>query len=83
MRGDSAFACTQCAADASAHATWISLAAMAVYLAWAVPQSGGFTPEVAAGWMNRLVVASYLAWQVTVASLLLAMNRPGAGSATR
>ena len=68
---------------ASAHATWISLAAMAIYLAWAVPQSGGFTPDVAAGWMNRLVVASYLAWQITVASLLLAMSRPAAGSPTR
>jgi hypothetical membrane protein len=64
---------------ASAHATWISFAAMAIYLAWAVPQSGGFTPEVAAGWMNRLVVASYLAWQITVASLMITMNPPAAG----
>jgi hypothetical protein len=59
---------------ASAHATWISLAAMAAYLAWAVPQSGGFTPEVMAGWMNRLVVVTFLAWQIAMASLMIVMN---------
>lgn len=46
-----------------AHATWISLLLMVLYLGWAVPRAGGFTPEVWAGWMNRLVVATYLAWQ--------------------
>jgi hypothetical protein len=44
-----------------AHATWISLALMAAYLAWAVPRAGAFNSEVWAGWMNRLVVATFLA----------------------
>jgi uncharacterized protein DUF998 len=56
----------------SAHATWISLAMMIVYLGWAVPRAGGFTNEVWAGWMNRLVVASYLAWQLIVARRIVA-----------
>jgi hypothetical protein len=57
-----------------AHATWISLVLMAVYLMWAVPQAGGFNAEVWAGWMNRLVVASYLAWQLTAARCLIAIR---------
>ncbi|RIL08091.1 MAG: hypothetical protein DCC71_00405 [Proteobacteria bacterium] len=56
------------------HATWISLAAMAAYLAWAVPRAGGFGPGVWAGWMNRVVIASYLAWQLAVASRLAARD---------
>ena len=67
---------------AAAHATWISLAAMAIYLAWAVPQAGGFTPDVAAGWMNRLVVVSYLAWQIVLASLVISANRSAVASVT-
>jgi hypothetical protein len=59
------------------HATWISLAAMAGYLMWAVPRAGGFNADVWAGWMNRLVVATYLAWQLTLASTLLANRRAG------
>jgi hypothetical protein len=55
-----------------AHATWISLVLMAVYLMWAVPRAGGFNIEVWAGWMNRLVVATYLAWQLVVACRLIA-----------
>jgi len=55
----------------AAHATWISLVLMIAYLAWAVPQAGGFNPAVWAGWMNRLVVATYLAWQLVVALHLL------------
>jgi hypothetical membrane protein len=58
-----------------AHATWISLALMAAYLAWAVPRAGGFTPDVSAGWMNRLVVATYLAWQLGIAYRLAARDR--------
>ena len=54
----------------TAHATWISLAAMAAYLVWSVPRAGGFNAEVWAGWMNRLVVATYLAWQLLVACRL-------------
>ena len=54
-----------------AHLCWISLAIMAVYLIWAVPRAGGFTPDVWAGWTNRFVVAIYLAWQVTVAHRIL------------
>lgn len=50
-----------------AHLTWISLLAMAAYLAFAVPSAGGFTPEVWAGWLNRIVVAAYLLWQGAVA----------------
>jgi hypothetical membrane protein len=50
----------------SGHATWISLALMIAYLAWAVPRAGGFNPDVFAGWMNRLVVASYLTWQFVI-----------------
>lgn len=52
---------------ATAHATWISLALMVAYLAWAVPRAGGFGPDVWAGAMNRLVVATYLGWQFAVA----------------
>jgi hypothetical protein len=55
-----------------AHATWISLTLMAVYLMWAVPRAGGFNSEVWAGWMNRLVVTAYLAWQLIIANRLLA-----------
>lgn len=58
-----------------AHATWISLVMMAAYLIWAVPQAGGFNPEVWAGWMNRLVVATYLGWQLVVARRLIASRR--------
>jgi hypothetical protein len=50
-----------------AHFTWISLAAMAIYLAIAVPKAGGFTPDVWAGWFNRIVVAAYLLWQAAIA----------------
>jgi len=57
-----------------AHATWISLVLMAVYLTWAVPRAGGFNPDVWAGVMNRLVVATYLAWQLIVAYRLI-VNR--------
>jgi hypothetical protein len=53
-----------------AHLTWISLALMAGYLAWAVPHAGGFEPGVWAGWMNRLVVVTYLAWQFALARRL-------------
>lgn len=49
----------------TAHLTWLSLLAMAVYLATAVPRAGGFGPEVMAGWMNRLVVLAYWAWQIS------------------
>jgi len=52
------------------HATWICLALMIAYLAYAVPRAGGFNPTVLAGWMNRLVVASYLAWQLLLARSL-------------
>jgi cytochrome bd-type quinol oxidase subunit 2 len=58
-----------------AHATWISLLCMVVYLTWAVPRAGGFTSEVWAGWMNRLVVATYLVWQFTVARLAITRAR--------
>jgi Protein of unknown function (DUF998) len=58
----------------SAHATWISLSLMVVYLAWAVPNAGGFTREVWAGAMNRLVVATDLGWQLIVARRLVAIG---------
>lgn len=58
-----------------AHATWISLVLMVVYLMWAVPRAGGFNPGVWAGWMNRLVVATYLAWQLVMASRLIANRK--------
>jgi hypothetical protein len=58
----------------TAHATWISLALMAVYLMWAVPRAGGFNAEVLAGWMNRVVVAAYITWQFAIAYRLI-MNR--------
>lgn len=54
-----------------AHLTWVGLALMALYLIWAVPRAGGFTPDVWAGWMNRLVVAIYLAWQVAMTRQIL------------
>lgn len=59
----------------SAHATWLSLGVMVIYLAWAVPRAGGFNADVWAGWMNRLVVATYLSWQWVVARRLLANAR--------
>jgi hypothetical protein len=49
---------------ATAHLTWLCLLAMVVYLAIAVPQAGGFGPDVLSGWMNRAVVAAYCAWQL-------------------
>lgn len=59
-----------------AHLTWITLALMTAYLAWAVPRAGGFGPDVSAGWMNRLVVATYLGWQAAASygSLRLAQR---------
>ena len=48
----------------TAHLTWLSLLAMAVYLAIAVPRAGGFGPDVLAGWMNRVAVLAYWAWQM-------------------
>ena len=59
---------------ATAHATWISFALMAVYMMWAVPRAGGFNAEVWAGWMNRMVVAAYITWQFAIAYRLI-MNR--------
>jgi hypothetical protein len=54
----------------AAHATWISLALMIGYLAWAVPRAGGFDASVHAGLMNRLVVLAYIAWQLLLARRL-------------
>lgn len=53
-----------------ANVTWIILALMVAYIAWALPQAGGFGPGVYAGWLNRLVVAAYLAWQFALARRL-------------
>ena len=61
----------------TAHATWISLTLMAVYLIWAVPRAGGFNAEVLAGWMNRVVVAAYITWQFAIAYRLI-MNSKAA-----
>jgi hypothetical protein len=55
----------------AAHATWISLVLMIVYLAYAVPRAGGFNPSVQAGYMNRLVVVAYLTWQLLLIRRLL------------
>jgi len=49
--------------NTTAHFAWLSLLAMAVYLATAVPRASGFGPDVQAGWMNRVVVLAYAAWQ--------------------
>ena len=57
-----------------ANLTWICLALMVAYIAWALPRAGGFGPGVHAGWLNRLVVVSYLAWQFALARRL---SRPG------
>lgn len=57
-----------------AYMTVISLMAMIGYLAVAVPQAGGFGPEVLAGWMNRLVVLTYCVWQLVVSYRVFAMN---------
>jgi hypothetical protein len=46
-----------------ANLTWICLALMVAYIAWAMGAAGGFGPGVYAGWLNRLVVAAYVAWQ--------------------
>jgi len=59
----------------TAHATWISLTLMGIYLMWAVPRAGGFNAEVWAGWMNRLVVAAYITWQLTIACRLIMNNK--------
>ena len=50
----------------AAHATWISLALMIAYLAYAVPRAGGFNASVYAGVMNRLVVIAYIGWQLVL-----------------
>jgi hypothetical protein len=63
----------------AAHATWLSLLLMVLYLMWAVPRAGGFTAEVWAGWLNRLVVATYLAWQLLLARHLAQLDRRKAG----
>jgi hypothetical protein len=59
----------------AAHAAWISLVLMGLYLAWAVPRAGGFNADVWAGWMNRLVVATYIAWQFTIAYRLITISK--------
>jgi hypothetical protein len=63
----------------TAHATWISLALMAVYLMWAVPRAGGFNAEVLAGWMNRVVVAAYITWQFVIAYRLIRNRKARVG----
>lgn len=55
----------------SAHATWLSLAAMSAYINWAIAHYGGFTPELMAGWLNRLVVAADCAWQIAACAYVL------------
>jgi Protein of unknown function (DUF998) len=59
----------------TAHATWVSLALMAIYLMWAVPRAGGFNADVWAGWMNRLVVTTYLSWQFVIAYRLITNSK--------
>ena len=54
----------------AAHGTWISLALMIAYLAFAVPRAGGFDSSVYAGFMNRLVVVAYIVWQLVLARRL-------------
>ncbi len=54
----------------AAHATWISLALMIAYLAFAVPRASGFNSSVYAGYMNRLVVLAYIGWQLVLARRL-------------
>jgi uncharacterized protein DUF998 len=62
----------------SAYLTVLSLLAMAVYLAVAVPRAGGFGPDVDAGWMNRLVVLTYCLWQIVVSQRAFVVNsHPG------
>jgi Protein of unknown function (DUF998) len=63
----------------TAYLTCLSLVAMAVYLAVAVPRAGGFRPGVHAGWMNRLVVFTYCVWQIAVSYGALVVNSAPAG----
>ena len=58
----------------TAYGTWLSLIAMVAYLAVAVPQAGGFGPQVLAGWMNRVVVLAYCLWQIAVSYGVLSLN---------
>jgi len=58
-----------------AHLTWLSLGAMFVYLAVAVPRAGGFGPDVQAGWMNRAVVVTYCAWQIAASYVSYRIHR--------
>lgn len=51
----------------TAHFYWMALAAMFIYLGIAVPQAGGFGPDVYAGWFNRLVVLAQCAWLIAAA----------------
>ena len=69
----------------SAYLTALSLLAMAVYLAVAVPRAGGFGPDVDAGWMNRLVVLTYCMWQIVVSHGAFVVNshRPDQAPAQR
>ena len=59
----------------SANLTWISLAAMILYLALTVPQAGGFGPSVMAGWFNRLVVVTQSVWLIVVARHALEISK--------
>ena len=57
-----------------AYLTAISLLAMVAYLTVAVPQAGGFGPDVHAGWVNRLVVLTYCMWQIVVSHRAAVIN---------
>jgi len=48
--------------------TGVSVAAMFVYIAVALPRHGGnFGPGLVTGWLQRFVVATYCVWLMTVA----------------
>src|ERR1700687_3751598 len=52
----------------SALLTWVSVTAMFVYMAVALPNHGGkFGPGLLTGWLNRFVVVTYCVWLMTVA----------------
>lgn len=51
----------------AAHLTWISVAAMSIYILTALPGAEGFGPGMWNGWLNRLVVLAYCVWLITAA----------------
>ena len=54
---------------------WVSLLALVATVAFVLPQSGGFGPDVPIGWPNRLFLVANCAWLMAVARHVIRSGR--------